>query len=462
MSTTPRIAAWLRHPASDLQAGALPAAVLLAVLLYGLPREAFPALWADWMGLFTLYLGWLYCNLRLREDDPRRLRWIWGLGIGLRLIAAPALPVLSDDYHRFLWDGQLLQQGVNPFTILPRDLAADPQQLQRLGLSPEWFAQLNSPDYFTIYPPLLQAIFWLAAGTGSVLAGVLLMKAFVLLAELISLWLLDRLLRHLQRPRRWIAWYALNPLVIVELCGSLHFEALMITALLAGYWWLLRGQWHWSALALSAAILVKLLPLMLLPLLPRRIGWRPALRYGALVGALVMLGFWPLLSAEMLQGLQQSLQLYIDRFEFNAGIWYAVRYVGFEQRGWNIIREAGPWLSRIAAGLILLWALLERRPRPGNWAQGMLAAFTIYFLLSLIVHPWYICTLIALAPLTGQRFPVWWSLWLPATYWAYQFDPVQESMWLVGLEYVTLLVWILIENIGPWRDVVSKRLFRHS
>ena len=442
---------WYRSsPAADLMIGAAPAAISLAVLLYGTPRDHFPQLIGLWMLLFGLYAWWLS---RASDDPDARGRWAFGLGILLRLIATFALPALSDDYFRFLWDGQLILNGVNPFTVLPADLAADPARLSSLGLDPLWFARLNSPEYFTIYPPVLQGIFVLGALSGSIAAGVITMKLIVLAGEVATLWLLRRLLRVFSiRPDRLI-WYALNPLVIVELCGILHFEALIIPFLLAAIWLLWRGKETWSAVMLGLAVATKLLPLMVLPFLVRRIGWLRTIRYGIVTMLVVMVLFLPLLSPEMLQGFRESLSLYVNRFEFNAGLWYLVRWIGEQQTGWNLIRELGPWMT-VAAGLSIgLYALLSRSDSLRSWPATMLHTFTLYFLFSLIVHPWYISTLVALAPLSRRRYPLLWSLWLPWTYLAYSYMPVQESLWLVGLEYATVIFWMLWENIGKGKLV---------
>ncbi|MDP5170543.1 MAG: glycosyltransferase 87 family protein [Bacteroidia bacterium] len=446
------------HPASDLWIGAAPSMLLLVLLLHDTERVQSLRLLCLWMLLFGIYAGWI---LRYRQDhawlpgkEHIRLQSGMGIGIALRLIAATAIPVLSDDYFRFLWDGQLWLEGINPFTMLPRSLAEDPGRLEALGLSMSWFDSLNSPDFFTIYPPVLQALFILGASTGSIVAGVFVLKGSILIAELLNLFLLDRILRRLGRPRHWALWYALNPLVIVELCGSLHFEALMITFVLAAIYFLLSGKYDLSALMLGLGVVTKLLPLIFLPFLIRRIGWKASIRYGFITGLVVLLCFLPLLSAEMLNGFRESLSLYVNRFEFNAGLWYAVRWVGMQITGWNLIREIGPWFTPVAAGLILGYTLLERNPNKKNWATTMLYSLTIYFFLSLIVHPWYICTLVLLAPLANKRFPLLWSVWLPFTYLAYQVEPVTESMWLIACEYLSVLIFLMVENKGKPRQVV--------
>lgn len=450
-----------QSPIADLVIGALPAAGLLYWLLYQTDRTDFASVSTIWMALFGLSLWWIIGKPAHREDESRTKAGL-SLGIALRVIATFSLPVLSDDFFRFLWDGQLLLEGVNPFTILPSTLAADSSRLAELGLTQEWFTNLNSPDYFTIYPPVLQAIFMLAASLGSLKGGVIVMKLIVLAGEIVSLLLLKKILAKTGKKHSSILWYALNPLVIVELCGSLHFEALMITFILAALWFFISQKESVSAIFLGLAISTKLLPLIFLPFLLKQIGFWRTLRYGLIAGGVTLLLFSPLLTEEMLNGFRESLTLYMNRFEFNAGLWYSIRAIGFDITGWNPIREIGPFLTPVAGALILFIALLEWRPARIQWARSMMYALTIYFFFSLIVHPWYITTLVALAVLTEKRYALLWSCWLPWTYLAYQTDPVSESMWLIGLEYGSVLLFLVAENIASSKRVNPTRSLRST
>jgi alpha-1,6-mannosyltransferase len=126
-----------------------------------------------------------------------------------------------------------------------------------------------------VYPPVSQAVFGLGSGLfpGSARGFVVVVRLVLLAAEAATALLLLALLRHFGQPPQRAFLYLLNPLVIVELTGNLHFEALAICFLLAAAWALTRGRAALSAglLALSAA--TKLLPLLLLPLLLRRLAW---------------------------------------------------------------------------------------------------------------------------------------------------------------------------------------------
>jgi hypothetical protein len=109
---------------------------------------------------------------------------------------------------------------------------------------------MNSPDYYTVYPPVLQGVFGLAApfASFSPLGGVVVLRLCILAGRRVSIRLLTQLLAAYGLPPGRVLLYALNPLVIVELTGNVHFEALMIFFLLAFLRALHRNQVRRAAL----------------------------------------------------------------------------------------------------------------------------------------------------------------------------------------------------------------------
>jgi hypothetical protein len=122
----------------------------------------------------------------------------------------------------------LLSSGNHPFAQLPAYYIENNISIQ--GIDEELLKSLNSPEYFTIYPALAQYVFWLAASLAphSVHGSVLVIKMVIFCAEIGSLFLLRNLIRGFNIPPSRVLLYALNPLVIVELVGNSHLDALMI------------------------------------------------------------------------------------------------------------------------------------------------------------------------------------------------------------------------------------------
>ncbi len=430
-----------------------------AWLAYGVERSDLAAVWGAFAVLTAAYLV-------LLRPDAASHRAALGWAVAARLVWLLALPPLSDDYHRFVWDGHLLVAGENPYLVRPDAYLARPPAARLPALDSARYAQLNSPHYYTVYPPLGQAVFALAvaASPASWRGAVVGMRLVLLLAELGSLILLIQLLGQFGLPLHRVRLYALHPLVIAELTGNLHFEALLIFFLLLAGWALARGAWAGAAVAWGLAVLSKLTPLLLLPLLFFRLGWRRAAGFYALTGLTVLAGFGPFLSPALIHHMGQSLNLYFETFEFNASLYYLARWVGYQLTGYNPIATVGPWLSRLAVVGLLALALSDGYRRGGRRAVGadafparlLLVGLTLYYLLATTVHPWYLTTLVALSVLTPYRFAVVWALASVLSYHVYQTEAYTEQMGWVVAEYALALGWLGWE-LRQQRAITARR-----
>ncbi|MEM6844903.1 MAG: polyprenol phosphomannose-dependent alpha 1,6 mannosyltransferase MptB [Bacteroidota bacterium] len=405
-------------------------------ITYSLQRYETTELLSVYTLAFVAYVG-----VVLLADSKRSIYFLIGVAVVGRLILLLAQPNLSDDIYRFVWDGRLIQQDVNPFAYLPSELINGKADSLEINIDPELYAALNSPDYYTIYPPINQAVFTLAVKLfpNSLAGSTWVIRTILLLAELGTLWLLFQLAKQYRIPQKQILWYALNPLVILEMTGNLHFEALMIFFLLGSIYLLEKQKWVISALPFALAVCTKLLPLMFLPLYLRRLGWQKALLFYIVIGTTTLLLFLPLLSSELIAGLQGSVGLYFQKFEFNASLYYIVREIGYYRKGYNIIQTAGSQLAVTAFLLIMLYTLLERKLRIID-AFGWV--WLIYLLFALTVHPWYVLPLLALTVLTPYRYAVVWTYFIFLTYAGYTIDSFQENLGLVSLEYAVVLAWL--------------------
>lgn len=393
-------------------------------------------------GGYTLaFLG--YLGLMSKGGPP--VKHLFALAILARLLLWPAMPQLSDDIYRFLWDGRLILNGINPFAATPAELMGWPSLPD--GITPELFARLNSPEYFTIYPPVAQGIFALSCLVfpDSIYGSTMLMKAFLFCFELGSIWLLPKLLAQVGLSERAAFWYLLNPLILVEVMGNLHFEGAMVFFLVAALWGLHREKLALSALAMALAVAAKLLPLIFMPFLIRVLGIKGSIRYFALMGAVLLLLFGPLLGQAFFDGFGSSLDLYFRRFEFNASVYYLLRWAGYQWAGYNLIAWIGPSLAAGTFFGVLLLAYKEAQQGGGAMRMGYwLAAICLYLAFTPTVHPWYVALPLLLSCFTRFRFPVAWSILVPLTYINYQGGVYHENLAVVAMEYLA------VAGCGVW------------
>ncbi|MBC8152098.1 MAG: hypothetical protein H7Z72_04235 [Bacteroidetes bacterium] len=408
---------------------------LFLLIGYGVPRDQFNLLITLYSLLFWGY--WLRVSPLWRAPEAISEQpdaFLFSAAVLFRLALLVAMPQLSEDYARFVWDGRLLAHGYNPYLYLPAQIVGTPLAASA-GLSQTLFESLNSPAYFTVYPPLNQALFGLAAWLSpDILGNVIGLRVPILGAELGSIWLLVRLLRRAGQNPNLALLYALNPLVILELTGNVHFEAVMIFFMLLAVWLFVTGRFIGSAGALAFAVGTKLLPLLFLPLLIRYLGWKRGVGYAALTGLITVGLFLPFASVDLARNVFSSLNLYFQLFEFNASLHYLIRAVGFWVAGRNITVDASFWLFLTAVLGILGIAFGVRRTTRAVVAGQVLLTLTFYFALATTVHPWYVTTLVAATVFTRFRYPLLWSglIWL--SYATYQTVPYHENGWLTALE----------------------------
>ena len=413
--------------------------LLYVGLAYYTPRSNFLQLILLYSLLFGCYL-WIIKNPGTRFNDSI------GAAVLFRLALIALIPAFSDDIFRFVWDGRLLAAGENPYQHLPLYYLQHPE-LNIPGIHQTLFNELNSPRYYSVYPPLTQFVNGLASWffPTNILGSIVLLRAILILVDIGNIYVIGKILHFLGIPRRAVLLYALNPLVIIELTGNLHFEGLMLLFILLAIWLLFNNRMLLSAGSFALAVSVKLIPLIFLPFLIKRLGWQRSLVYFGIVGTVVILLFLPFLSQALLANFFSSINLYFQTFEFNASIYYVIRSLGYLMLGYNVIGIAGKVLPLLALFGILFLAYRQNTKDWDVWFKAMLFALSIYFFLASIVHPWYICSLVLFSVFTPYRFAVIWSMVIPLSYATYAYFPYQENLWLVGFEYAVVAAWMSYE-----------------
>jgi len=445
----------MRHKITLLIIG-LAFAGLTIFLGYFVQRNDFLTFIAAYVAFFGLYF-WVvfYQQSQFSSREIKELLW---LAIGLRVLLLFSIPNLSDDYARFLWDGHLTVSGIHPFVHTPTYFIEN--NILPTGITPELFAKLNSPGYFTVYPPVCQAVFALAAWLfpSSESGGVFVMKLFLLICETGTIWLLNKpadtnatnFANRLKLKGNAALIYALNPMIILEICGNVHFEGAMIFFLLAGLVALQQQKIARAAIWWALATASKMLPILFLPIVWRWLGWRKGWTFNLVFGLSCLVLFAPVLA--VLPNILESIDLYFRKFQFNASVYYLVREVGILKTGWDIGSRSGPVLGGLTFLAVLVIAWRTVRTPESNAAfifsglsglmSAMVFALFLYLSFSATIQPWYVAVPLALSIGTNWRFIVLWSGLVALSYSHYIGGGRVEHFGLIALEYG--LVWIFL------------------
>jgi alpha-1,6-mannosyltransferase len=416
-----------------------------ALVAYKIQRHESAGLMITYTALFASYL-WM-----IRQKEETSIAFWLIVSFFFRLIFIFSLPALSDDFYRFVWDGRLWNAGYHPFAELPAYYLSKDTP----GIDHALYQSLNSKDYFTIYPPLSQAVFWLATKIfpTSVEGSVLVMRLVLLLAEAGNLILLRKLLIKFEMPQWPSLLYALNPLVIIELTGNIHFEAMVIFfLLLSAYAWVHQRK-VFSIASMALAISAKLVPLIFIPAWLGQVRFSKWIPYGIVLASVTAIVFFPLWNQKIIQAMSESVGLYFNKFEFNASLYYLVREFGFWLYGYNIIQTVGWKLAVITTLLILFFSFRKGITREENtqlqsariMMQDWMWIMMIYFLFATTLHPWYITTLLCLSVFTHYRFPLVWTYFIFLSYLGYTQDSFHEVLWLTALEYLCVYGFMIYE-----------------
>jgi alpha-1,6-mannosyltransferase len=432
-------------PSSILQAMLTKHTILLALCyLIGLVAFSLKIDRADtWLVLAAYASLFLLYALLLRQPDVWSVRQILGLAVVLRLAVCFVLPWLSDDFYRFLWDGQMGFHGIHPFAYTPEmtEVRGEPYQL------------LNSKQYFTVYPAVCQLVFFLSAFGKFCLQSTLIIRAFLLTAEIGTVYLLAR---HTSSPKA--LWYAANPLVIIEICGNLHFEGLAIfflTLVMVRMQSIINAaekRTHGATLGSVAlfwtlSIATKLTPLLLAPLFFAKLEVRQWFKFGLASAVSFLFLFLPIgYKLEYLQHMGQSLDLYFRDFQLNASVFYVIHRAIYVFSGQNAINTIGPLLSLLTISLVFFLAQQVWK-RKLDLGSAIVWAFLVHLFLSTTVHPWYVLMPFALSFFADDNrllpFTTVWTALVVLSYSHYGGGVYAERFAFIIVEYAALaLAWL--------------------
>jgi hypothetical protein len=430
---------------------------LISLAFYGV--FAYDLNRSDSIKLLSLLAALTLLFIKLLQFEKFNFKFLTLAGILFRLVFWFATPNLSPDYFRFIWDGQVLLSGTNPYLFTPNQWMSG--AATAFPLASTLFAGMSelSAQHFSNYPPINQYLFAIGAffGGSSLGGNIIALRAITLTADIGILVIGRKLLRKLNKAPHLIFWYFLNPMIIIELTGNLHFEGVMILFFLLGFLMLSKGKILRGALFIALSIGTKLIPLLFLPLILPWLGLRKSIPF--YIGLFVILSAvcLPLLATEIISNYLNTIGLWFSNFEFNAGLYNIAEKLAnlLGIPSWKFIKQYGSAVPWVTAGSAVLLALHPKMLNTRYWFNGALALLTVYFSTAAVMHPWYLTFPLILCLFTRWRYPIWWSVFAMVSYTAYSNTEVEEkSFWLI-IEYTVVFGVLAYEFFNVRKQIVT-------
>ncbi len=219
-------------------------------------------------GLYSISFILLWILFRTFPDEwPEKKQFIliFSIAVLCRLFFLE-FPV-SYDVNRYIWEGDLFNQDINPYLHAPDSPAV------KSFVNSIWH-DINHKDKTACYPPMMIIFF-------SVLAAIskspLFFKGVIVFFDIAVIPVLALLIRSRKIDFKFLMIYAFNPLVLVFISGEGHLDAIQIFFISLALYFITVKKNGWSFFALGCAVMSKYYALILFPFFVNSRNWKKSL-----------------------------------------------------------------------------------------------------------------------------------------------------------------------------------------
>jgi alpha-1,6-mannosyltransferase len=454
---------------------------------------------AIYFSLFALYgLTWFFVR---KHPGDRGIFWtVIVFGLLFRVAILPSQQIQEDDIYRYLWDGKVFANGINPFEYAPTEVhdfkalriqnpekyyetyvERNEQELERLDelkwkspQSVKILERVNHPDVPTIYPPMAQFVFRLVHHIKP--DSIVAMRAGFFVFDIMALVFIIGILSRLGMDKAGVMVYFWSPLIIKETFNSTHLDIIGISLLCGSIYFLVCHRHTLATLFLAFSFLGKLYPIILLPLylqacyeksmIDGKKAWRVLFGNSALFMGIIILGYLPFMGIglDMFEGLK-AFTLF---WQSNDSIFAVLVFIFTLISDGSEIILSNPlpvFLSKVTVASILIgvvFRLLLKRvsllQQPIGFVRGFFWIMALVFLLSPVQNPWYLCWVVPFLCIFPHRSLIFLTGLVGFYYLDFYFD-YQElqgySQWIPWVEYLPFYFLLALEF---WRNRNQKHL----
>ena len=318
-------------------------------------------------------------------------------------------PIGSDDIYRYMWDGKVQANNINPYSYKPID-----KELNELhsNILP---SKMNFKEMKTIYFPLSQWLFYVGFKiSGENFWGY---KFLIFISIIISIVLFYKILVHLNMEKKRLLFFILSPLIYFQFSIDGHLDAFGLPLLISSLYFYLKDKKFYSAFFLGLSFSIKPVAIVLIPLFfLNEKSIADKFKFLIVTIFIFLIQFTPYIFSS---NPFEAFIIFSKNWMFNGFIFTTINSIIHN----NQLARLITWICLIISLLPIYFGKIEL-------IKKFYFAILLMIIFSPVIHPWYLSWLLIFIPFTN----FWSGIYLVSA---------------VSLTSITILVY---KMTGNWKD----------
>jgi alpha-1,6-mannosyltransferase len=360
--------------------------------------------------------------------SSKEVFFLIGIFFLIRLVFINTNPIGSNDIYRYIWDGKVQYNHINPYLYSPNNPALNFLRSDTL------YNNVGFPHLKTIYFPLSQWFFFIGfLLSGSAVWGY---KLLLIIAELLAVISILFLLNKLKMNIKYVLFYALCPLSIIHFAIDAHLDAFGFPLLILSVLFFLKERVLLSSVFLGLSLSIKPVGLILLPIFFfAGKGFSKKIQILILPFSVFFIQFLPYIFTS---NPFETFLIYTENWTFN-GFIFELMNLYFKDNQ----------ITRIFCGIFLVLSLLPIYFSKRDFVFKIYYSTFLLMILSPVVHPWYLGWLTILIPLSQKWSGIFYTASVSLTSFTilnFTLHGIWKEYWIVlFIEYLPVLFFFYLE-----------------
>ncbi|MCB0317601.1 MAG: hypothetical protein KDD56_02510 [Bdellovibrionales bacterium] len=402
-----------------LEAGAIPSITLIV---------------GTYASLCILYL-FIIWKFRA-ENSQSKILVLIAAAVAARIILCFAPPILNSDIWRYLWDGSLIANGINPYLHAPNEASF-------FAINTKNLFKIQNPGLNSIYSPYALYLFSILAISDFT------WKLFIVACDIANILIILRILNILGKKAGNVLIYAVLPVALIESGASGRLEVVFILCFLSLIYFSIAkiDDNRWIKIGIFSSIGFLINPIFIIPLLlflykSNLFSKKEKFQISFLFVIICVLSYMPLIDSNW--AYLKNLKNFTLSLHFNDGTIYLLDWA----TSTNFSMQQLKIMLLVSYSVFLIFI----GKRQENWLKASILGLLLLALMNGTFYPSYLLWFAPILCLTNLPILIYLALILPVTYY-FQIMNLNVPIYLKLAEFLPIWFFIVMGDRRNTREI---------